>query len=91
MNNEAIKAYNNVILKELNKRISQILKNNNMNYDYSIDSEGYIKIIVENGDWKHDHIRLRKVMANAGYVCFGRHIPDEDTGEDSFSAVYIFR
>ena len=91
MNNEAIKAYNDVILKELNKRISQILKNNNMSYDYSIDSEGYIKIIVENGDWKHDHIRLRKVMANEGYISFGRHIPDEETGEDSFSAVYIFR
>ena len=91
MNEEAIKAYNEVIEKNLKKRIGKLLADNKMTYDYSIDEQGFIKIVVDNGDWKHDHLVLKHIMAKAGYFCFGRHIPDEETGDDSFSAVYLFR
>ena len=91
MNNEAIKAYNEVILKQLREKIGKILADNKMPYDYTIDEQGYIKITVENGDWKHDHLRLKTIMRENGFISFGRHIPDEETGEDCFTAIYLYR
>lgn len=91
MNNEAIKAYNKAIDKQLRERVGKLLSDNKMPYDYTVDSQGYIEITVENGDWKHDHIRLKNLMRENGFILFGRHIPDEETGDDSFSAVYLYR
>lgn len=76
---------------EIRKKIQNLLSENKMQYDFTVDSNGYIQITVENGDWKHDHIRLKHVMSENGYVYIGRHIPDEETGDDTFSAVYIYR
>ena len=82
---------NAVIEKKLRAKINKILSDNKMPYDYTVDDKGYVKITVENGDWKHDHIALRNLMRDNGFVCLGRHIPDEETGDDSFSAVYLFK
>ena len=30
-------------------------------------------------------------MRDNGFVCLGRQISDDETGDDSFSAVYLFR
>lgn len=77
-------------IEDKRKAIGDILKNNKMFYDYSVDSNGIIEITVENGDWKHDHIRLRNLMSQMNYVFYGRHIADEENGDDSFSAVYLY-
>jgi hypothetical protein len=77
-------------IKDKRKVIGDILKNNNMFYDYSVDSNGIIEITVENGDWKHDHIRLKNLMFQMNYAFFGRLISDEESGDDSFSAVYLY-
>jgi len=77
-------------IEDKRKAIGDILKNNNMFYDYSVDSNGIIEITVENGDWKHDHIRLRNLMSKMNYVFYGRYVPDEENGDDSFSAVYLY-
>ena len=87
MDEEAVKAYNEVIEKNLKKRIGKLLADNKMAYDYSIDEQGFIRIVVDNGDCQHghDHLVLVRIMAKAGYYCFGKHI------DDSFSVVYLFR
>lgn len=78
-------------VKELRKRVEDLLTANKMFYDFSVDSNGYIEITVENGDWKHDHIALRNLMRDSEFVFLGRYVPDEETSDDSFSAVYLFR
>lgn len=78
-------------VKELRKRVEDLLTANKMFYDFSVDSNGYIEITVVNGDWKHDHIALRNLMRDSEFVFLGRYVPDEETGDDSFSAVYLFR
>ena len=77
-------------IKDKRKKIGAILHNNDMHYDFDVDSNGIIEITVENGDWKHDHIRLRNLMSQMNYVFYGRHISDEESGDDSFSAVYLY-
>jgi hypothetical protein len=92
MNTAAVKAYNEAIEKHLRERIQEILSSHKMPYDFEIDLQGYIKITVVDGDWKHDHLALQHVMREAGYISFGRHIPeDQDNGDDSFTAIYLYR
>ena len=91
MNNEAIKAYNAVVIKQLREQIQALLTANDMNYDFDIDSQGVIEITVEDGDWKHDHIRLKNLMAKNGYFYFGCKEFGEDTGGDWYSAIHKFR
>jgi hypothetical protein len=92
MNRKAIQAYNNAIEKEERQRLQEILSSHKMPYDFTIDSQGFIEITIIDGDWKHDHIALKNVMREAGYVSFGRHIPeDQDNDDDSFTAIYLYR
>ena len=91
MNNEAIKAYNAVVIKQLREQIQALLTANDMHYDFDIDSQGFIEITVEDGDWKHDHIRLKNLMAKNGYFYFGCKEFGEDTGGDWYSAIHKFR
>jgi hypothetical protein len=92
MNSKAIQAYNEAIEKQETAKIKELLQHNNINGTFSIDFQGYIKIIIDNGHWKHDHLELQKVMREAGYISFGRHIPDEqEDSDDTFSAVYLYR
>lgn len=92
MNIKAIQAYNEALVKQERKRIQEILSSHKMPYDFEIDSQGFIEISVINGDWKHDHLALQHVMREAGYIPFGRHIPDnQDNGDDSFTATYKYR
>jgi len=91
MNNEEMRANGKAILKQEAQKIQRLLSANNMYYDYDINSTGFIEITVTDGDWKHDHLALKNVMKEAGYILFKRVITDESNGDDSFSAIYTFR
>ena len=48
--------------------IDRIFKENNLFYDsYISTTDGIIEITIENGDWKHDHIRLNHIMNKNHY------------------------
>ena len=72
------------------KKIESLLSSNEMHYDFSVDDNGFIKIIIDDGDWKHDHLALKIVMKEAGFNFVDRHIPDEEEDDDCFSAVYLY-
>jgi len=91
MNIRAIIAYNEALIKQERENIQSLLSTNDMHYDFDIDSQGFIEITVEDGDWKHDHIRLKNLMAKNGYIFFGSKEIGEDTGGDWYSAIHRFR
>jgi len=92
MNKKPIQAFDAEMKRQKIERVKEVLSSNKMSYDFTVDSEGFIEIVVENGDWKHDHIALKQIMREAGFVDFGRHIPEEqDNGDDSFSAIYLYK
>ena len=95
MNNKAIKTYNKGIKKLMKKRekVQNLLTKNNMHYDFYVDSQGIIVLTIENGDWKHDHLAFQHIMREAGFISFGRHIHEDenDCGDDSFTATYLYR
>ena len=71
--------------------INRIFKENNLYYDYFILSNNeMIGIIIENGDWKHDHLRLNYIMSKNNY----KLIKEEEIGtsdEDSYSSTHYFK
>ena len=70
-------------------KVDAILRRNSLFYDVTINGN-YIIIAVVNGDWKHDHLALRHVMYENGFELLGRHIDDDETSDDSFSATYLY-
>lgn len=70
------------------KDIKRIWKENNFSYDYEILSNGHIHIIVEHGDWKHDHLALKYIMRKNHYRVID--MVDYPNGDDSYTAYYKF-
>jgi len=52
------------------------------------DDEG-CDILIEWGDWKHDHIYLNHIMQEQGYTLIGERVTKED-GSDCYSSVHSF-
>ena len=74
----------------IKKLVKNIFKKNKLYYDWWAETDTMIQIVVNDGDWKHDHLRLRKIMKDNGFDYLGRYITDESNGDDTFSAQYIF-
>ena len=71
--------------------IRDILKNNDMNYEvWSID-ENTCEIWVMDGDWKHDHARLKYLLSRVGYEWEREIVDEEEDGDDCFSAYYTIK
>lgn len=70
--------------------INRIFKENNLFYDsYISTTDGIIEITIENGDWKHDHIRLNHIMNKNHY----KLITEVEIGtsyDDSYSSTHYF-
>ena len=71
----------------LEDKIYNIFKENELSYDYSVIGDN-VEIEVYWGDWKHDHLRLKHIMSNNGFMCMNEHITDSD--EDCYDAEYTF-
>lgn len=71
--------------------IDRIFKENNLYYDSYISStDGMIEITIEDGDWKHDHIRLNYIMRKNHY----RLVKEVEIGtseDDSYSSIHYFK
>lgn len=71
--------------------INRIFKENNLYYAYFIlDTDEIVGITIEDGDWKHGHIRLNHIMLKNNY----KLIKEEKIGtsdEDSYSSTHYFK
>ena len=71
--------------------IKRIFKENNLYYDYFILSNNeMIGIIVEDGDWKHDHLRLNYIMSKNNYI-FIKENEIDTRDDDSYSSTHYFK
>ncbi len=76
--------------ENLNDVVSRILKDGKLYGEVSVDSEGKVTILVEWGDWKHEHGYLRYLMQQNGFREIGENITEED-GSDCYSSIHTFR
>ena len=71
------------------KEINRILSKNHRYYDFDIDIDGNVEINVEWGDWKHDHLFLKSIMAENGFMQTDEVVTEED-GDDAYSSTHFF-
>lgn len=81
----------NITREQLRSEVQKLFSENNLHYEFDIDCINHVHVFVEDGDWKHDHLRLKHIMNINDYLCLDTNNLDaEDDGDDSYSAEYIF-
>lgn len=77
--------------ERLKALIAFLWKEHSFGYEYNLTSDNSIEVEVTDGDWKHDHIALTKVMRDNGFKVFMRNMHEsEKSFDDSYSCTYIF-
>ena len=64
-------------------------KKYNTRYDMTAGVDGSVKVYVNWGDWKHDHMLIEQVFKGLGARSLWTDITEED-GSDCYSAVHCF-
>lgn len=74
---------------ELYMRVWNILSSNNMYYFISVINSSSVEIEVNDGDWKHEHLYLQRVMEKNGFILLDERVTAED-GSGCYSAVHSY-
>lgn len=75
---------------QFKEKIENIFMENKLPYDWWMEGNDVLHVTVEDGDWKHDHIRLKYILANFYILPIDRLITKEND-DDTFSAEYFFK
>lgn len=78
-------------MQERDQKIRNLFKENNVHYEWWWTADGIVEIDVEDGDWKHDHIYLDRLMQDNGYEKTGERQYGEPTGGDWYTSVHSFK
>lgn len=71
------------------EQIENALRQNGL-YADDIELDGLIvKISIEWGDWKHEHLNCKRTMILLGLTYMSTEVTDED-GSDCYSATHYF-
>lgn len=80
-------------IKDLNvlTSLELMLQANNLYHD-SYDYDAFVAIMIEWGDWKHEHLAMDYIMDQLGFDLYDTILTEED-GSDCYSAErrYILR
>ena len=71
------------------KNIMEYLEKNKLYYEDIWTEDGFLKIHIPWGDWKHDHDRCDHLLKNIGYICVAETVTEED-GSDCYSALHKY-
>lgn len=75
--------------QQIRDEVGKIFSDNNISHEFDVDRNNHVRVIVEDGDWKHDHLRLRRIMTLNNFICLDEILTD-DEDDDSYSAEYCF-
>ena len=48
-----------------------------------------VGVLIERGDWKHDHLRCDLILKDKGFVLMSEHVTFND-GSDVYSSIHYF-
>lgn len=66
--------------------IKKLLSDNFISFEGVYEhTDRTIEVVIEWGDWKHDHLLCDEIMSKNGYVLIGEYETDED-GSDCYSS-----
>lgn len=76
--------------EDLHATVSKILKDGNIYGEVDIYPNGEVSVMIEWGDWKHEHGYLRYLMQKNGFTETNENVTEED-GSDCYSAIHTFK
>ena len=76
--------------EDLHTVVARILKNGEMHGEVDIYPNGEISILIEWGNWKHEHGYLRYLMQQNGFTETDENVTEED-GSDCYSAIHTLK
>ena len=71
-------------------KIQDIYKRHDICYEYYITSKTECEILVDWGDWKHDHAYIDYLMKVNGFKKVGEELTEVD-GSDCYSSVHSYQ
>ena len=71
------------------ERAEQILRDNNIWADAYPHTDVLIAVEINWGDWKHEHLRAKWLLEEAGFIHIAEDVTEED-GSDCYSAIHYF-
>lgn len=75
---------------EILHEVYNIFSDNNLPYEYSVFGR-FVNVSVEDGHWKSDHLKLKRLMAINGFVCIeDASFENEDCCGETYSSNYTF-
>ena len=64
--------------------------NDNKLYPYDVDVwDGEVRVYIDWGDWKHEHLRCKYLMSELGYQFVDEEVTEED-GSDTYSSIHTY-
>ena len=77
-------------IRKIHNLLSEKLQKAGLSAEIEVHSEEEVSILIEWGDWKHEHGYLRYLMTQEGYKEIDENVTEED-GSDCYSAIYTFK
>ena len=71
-------------------QVRQLLREKEFTDAMVFSSDDKVYVLVEWGDWKHDHAYLDYLMKEAGWTKITEVVTEED-GSDCYSAEHLYR
>ena len=77
-------------MEDIEKSIEKYL-NDHYIYPTFVEDWGddQVRIQIDNGDWKHEHLYCTFLMKELGYEDYGEDVTEED-GSDTYSATHTY-
>lgn len=76
--------------EELQTMVTRILEEGKLFAEVDATPDGEIIVLIEWGDWKHEHGYLRCLMQQNGFTETAENVTEEN-GSDCYSAIHIFK
>lgn len=74
----------------LQQRIKKIFSKNNINHQWDCnENKQQVYVSIFDGDWKHDHLFLKRLMGQKGFDCVDEYITSTDS--DCYDCEYTFQ
>ena len=77
--------------QDIERKVKEVFENNDLDYDWAVTGLNLeVDVNIYWGDWKHDHLRLDKLMCDAGFSLLDESVTNSD-GSDTYSAIHTYK
>ncbi|MGN0532993.1 MAG: hypothetical protein ACI4IK_01425 [Eubacterium sp.] len=77
-------------MNEHEKQIKNLMNANGIYGEVTVSGTGLVEILIEWGDWKHEHLALNCLINENFNVVVSMEKTTEEDGSDCYSAIHLY-